>query len=87
MLTLGNALQNGDTPLMNAVFGGLAELVRLLLEAGAEKNAKREVRWEFLRLGRCSGNTWRFSLFWCGGACDGLPFVSVLTWVVQVFHH
>ncbi len=36
-------MQDGDTPLLNAVLGGQTEITALLLEKGADKDAKNQV--------------------------------------------
>jgi len=36
-------MQEGDTPLINATISGSEAVVKMLLEAGADKNVKRQV--------------------------------------------
>ena len=43
-LTYGVALQNGHTPLYIAAWKGHLEVAQLLLDSGANKEAKNEVR-------------------------------------------
>jgi len=44
VLTRGHALQNGQTPLIMAAIQNYMEVAQLLLQAGANKEAKDEVR-------------------------------------------
>ena len=43
--------QEGDTPLINASFAASVEVVRVLLKAGADKEAKRQVKGGVWRVG------------------------------------
>ena len=54
----GGALQDGYTPLIYAACGGHADCARLLLDAGADKNAKDRVR--------ASARCWRVGVGTCG---------------------
>jgi hypothetical protein len=45
--------QDGNTALLRSVFHGYVECARLMLEAGANKNAKDSVRDHFMRLHGC----------------------------------
>ena len=52
VLTRGNFLQNGATPLHFAANQGYNAILKMLLDAGADKNAKRGVRGDFFLLVR-----------------------------------
>ena len=55
LLTRGFAPQSGFTPLHSAVYEGHPEVVKLLLVAGANKDAPIQVRER--RVGGCVGRT------------------------------
>ena len=68
----GRRAQYGMTPLIRAAENGRADCARLLLDAGAEKEAKNGVR---ARSGGGEGAViWvlRFGVFVCGAGMDGL---------------